>query len=110
MQRYMAHTIFISLSFGLNKLHELGHWLGLGHYNKKMCFGSDAAHWTNLGNNVNHFSLGSHAGSPVSIIENWFVTHITASYVSNGYRIIAYADGLNASTGYINIYHNVIVS
>lgn len=78
------------------------------YYNKKMCFESDAEHWTNLGNNVNHFSLGSHAGSPVSISENWFATHITASYVSNGYRIITYADGLNASTGSMNIYHNVI--
>ena len=72
-----------------------------------MCFGSDAEHWTNLGN-VNHFYLGSHASSSVSISENWFATHITTSYKSNGYRIITYADGLNASTGNMNTYHNVI--
>lgn len=78
------------------------------YYNKKMCFGSDAKQWTNLGNNVNHFTLGAHVGSSVSISENWFATHITASYVNSGYRIITYADRLNASTNNMNIYHNVI--
>ena len=75
-------------------------------YNSKMCNYGDARDWTGL-KDVKSVYIPANGSTQVSISENWFATSIAISYLSNGNRLISYADGLNAN-GTMDVYHNKV--
>lgn len=76
------------------------------YYNEKMCFSDDAKNWTGL-NDVVSVTISANSSKTVNISENWFATSIAISYITDGYRIISYADNLSTGGG-IKVYHNNI--
>lgn len=75
-------------------------------YNIKMCNYNDAKNWTGLNDTV-FIEISEMDSCTVTISENWFATSIAISYLSNGYRLISYADGLSTN-GSMNVYNNKV--
>ena len=75
-------------------------------YNSKMCNLGDAENWTGL-SDIQSVSISGFSSTTVEISENWFATSITCSYVSDGVRLITYANQLNTN-GTLNVMQNYI--
>ena len=74
-------------------------------YNSKMCNYDDAKNWNGLNDVDAPVSIPANGYRYIYISPNWFATSIAVSYISNGYRFITYADGLNTN-GSMNVYNN----
>lgn len=76
------------------------------YYNSKMCFKDDAQKWINL-SNVISIVVSANSSAIVQISENVFATSIAVSYISNGYRLITYADNLSTSNQ-LKFYYSLV--
>lgn len=74
-------------------------------YNSKMCNYDDAKNWTGLNDIPSPVTISANSYEYIYISPNWFATSIAISYISNGSRLISYADGLNTN-GSMNVYNN----
>lgn len=79
------------------------------YYNNKMCNYDDAKNWANLNDVPSPVTMPANSSKYVYISPNWFATSIAISYISNGSRLISYADGLNTN-GSMNVYNNRITA
>ncbi len=65
-------------------------------YNSKMCFLGDAQKWTGLKDLVS-ITLGAKTSTTVTIKGNGTATSVVFGYVNGNYRLITYANKLNAN-------------
>lgn len=78
-------------------------------YNSKMCFNGDAENWTGL-KDVETVTISAYGSAVVQISENWFATSIVASYTNTkeNFRIISYANHLDANSKTLDVYQSVV--
>lgn len=77
-------------------------------YNTKMCFEGDAKNWKGLSDPGYPFLLPIGQEMQIFIQENGTATSIAISYMDGNYRKIFYANELNATTGTMAAYGNII--
>lgn len=78
-------------------------------YNSKMCYKGDAENWTGL-KDIKIVPISAYESVVVQISENWFATSIVASYTNTdeNFRVISYADHLDANSKTLTLYQSVV--